>query len=184
MLRLLLIGLAAGYTISGTLTPPMPTREKYQPQPSLQAVKIILDGKVVTYPNEHGNFHIFGVGEGVHFLEVADMFYTYPSVLVEVSPSGISATDATPSALRHDKLKYPLKLMADKPITFYEKREPFSISQIIFNPMVLIMGVTVFFTIFSPKSLLDPEQMKEMKEMQKKMNKDSSWLTSLLQPPS
>ena len=186
MLLLLLIGLAAGHTITGSLTPPKPTRDRYQAQPALNAVKILLDGKVASYPNEHGYFQIFDVKDGVHFLEVSDMLFTYPIVLLEVSSSGISASDATPSALRHEKLPYPLKLSADKQINFYEKREPFSISSILFNPMVLILAATVFFTIISPKSLLDPEQVKEMKEMQKKMSKDaaSNWLTSLMQPPA
>lgn len=183
---LVLLGAATAYTITGSLAAPRPTKERYQPQLLLQGVKLILDGKVVTYPTDHGQFVFQGVEEGMHFMEVWDMTYTYQIVLVDVSASGNSAYDATPSALRHEKLSYPLKLTADKPISFYERREPFSISSILFNPMVLILGVTLLFTMFSPNSMLDPEQMKEMKEMQKKMSKDmsSSWLSSLMQPPS
>lgn len=183
---LVLLSSAAAYSIAGTLTAPRPTKERYQPQLQLQGVKLVLDGKVVTYPSDHGQFVFQGVEEGMHFLEVWDMMYSYPIVLVEVTASGTSAYDATPSALRHEKLTYPLKLTAAGPVSFYERREPFSISSILFNPMVLILGVTVFFTMFSPNSMLDPEQMKEMKEMQKKMSKDmsSNWLSSLMSPPS
>ena len=182
----MLLGSVSAYTITGSLVAPRPTKERFQPHLQLQGTKVILDGKVVTYPTDQGNFAFQGVEEGMHFVEVWDVMYTYPTVLVEVAASGNIAYDATPSALRHEKLVYPLKLTADKPISFYERREPFSISSILFNPMVLILGVTVFFTMFSPNSMLDPEQMKEMKEMQKKMSKDmsNSWFSNLLQPPA
>jgi hypothetical protein len=50
--------------------------------------------------------------------------------------------------------------------------------------MVIMMGVTLLMVLLVPKMQLDPEQMKEMREMQAKANEDTpSWLQNLMAPP-
>lgn len=70
--------------------------------------------------------------------------------------------------------------MPERPINYFEIREPFSPAKILMNPTILIVGVMLGVMLCMPKMKLDPEQMKEMQEMQKNMN--NNWLSSLLQP--
>ena len=71
----------------------------------------------------------------------------------------------------------PLEPLIAKP-TFFEKREGFNWAGMFMNPMVLMMGVTLLIMVVFPKMMqnMDPEQLKEMQEMQK------GGLASLLNP--
>ena len=53
--------------------------------------------------------------------------------------------------------------------------------KIVMNPMMLMAGVMIVFSFYTPNMKMDPEAMEAMKEMQKNMN--SGWLANLLQPP-
>ena len=83
----------------------------------------------------------------------------------------VSATGKVRALLKHSRqpLPFPLPLepLVAKP-TFFEKREGFNWSGMLMNPMVLMMGVTVLIMVVFPKMMsnMDPEQLKEMQQMQ------------------
>lgn len=180
MFLLFLISLVSAATIHGDiLSPRDPNEKRYWEQH--RNTKIILDnGHKFAYLDSMGHFTLFGIEDGTHLIEIYDSMYQFKPVLVEISGSSITALDGVPSALRAERLPYPLRYSTERRSNYFEIREGFSIMSLFMNPMVLIGGVMVLMTFFMPKMKLDPEQMKEMKDMQKTMN--SGFLGSLMQP--
>jgi len=92
-----------------------------------------------------------------------------------------SAPGKARALLTHSRqpLPFPLPLepLVAKP-TFFEKREGFNWGGMLMNPMVIMMGVTVMIMFVMPKMManMDPEQLKEMQEMQ------SGGLAAMLNP--
>jgi hypothetical protein len=178
VILLLLISCAFSAEISGEILPSAPSRPA-----SIKGIKLLLDGgKQITYTNSEGEFKFLNVQSGIHHLEIFDSTFSYKPMLIEIQDDEISVYDGTPSAMRSEKLPYPLKISQAKPIQYFEIPEPFSITKILFNPMILTAVVVLGLTLCKPNMQLDPEQMKEFKEMQKQMN--SGWMSSFLQPPS
>lgn len=74
--------------------------------------------------------------------------------------------------LSHSRQPLPFPLPLEPLVTkqtFFEKREGFQWSSYLMNPMVLMMGVSLLLMVVFPKMManMDPEQLAEMKEMQK-----------------
>ena len=105
-------------------------------------------GTFSAIPRQDGSFKLHAVPAGTYLLEVLDTQSLWPTVRLEVTPSG------KPRAmLSHSRqpLPFPLPLepLVAKP-TFFEKREGFQWSQMLMNPMVLMMGVTLLLMVAPP----------------------------------
>merc|ERR1712154_758623 len=53
---------------------------------------------------------------------------------------------------------------------YFEKREEWKVTDVLFNPMVMMMVMPLLLITVLPKMMQDPETKKEMEEMQAKMN--------------
>ena len=109
-------------------------------------------GTFSAIPRQDGSFKLHAVPAGTYLLEVLDTQSLWPTVRLEVTPSG------KPRAmLSHSRqpLPFPLPLepLVAKP-TFFEKREGFQWSQMLMNPMVMMMGVTVMIMFVFPKMMV------------------------------
>jgi len=134
----------------------------------LENIRVTLNGGAYSaIPRHDGSFKLHAVPPGAYLLEVLDTQSVWPSVRIEVGTSG-----KVRALLSHSRqpLPFPLPLepLVAKP-TFFEKREGFRWSSMLMNPMVIMMGVTVLIMFVMPKMMenMDPEQLKEMQEMQK-----------------
>ena len=76
-------------------------------------------------------------------------------------------------------MHYPLRLSPERPISYFDVPESFSFKGLFANPMYLMFGVAILMTMFMPKMQMDPEQMKQMQDMQKQMK--SNWLMNMFQ---
>lgn len=139
--------------------------------------RVMLDGTITAFPDSRGYFVIHDVAAGNHMLELHDPIYHYNTVLLDVSAQTVGVYE--PLTSRPLKLDYPVVFQATRPISYFEKREGFSLMKLVMNPMVLMMGVMGFMYFFMPKMELDPEQLAQFKEMQKEMK---GGLMSYLQP--
>ena len=178
MLILLFLSSASAAIISGEIFPPKNPLERKLWNPS--SIKIQLDGKRITYLDSSSSFSIFGVSDGVHTLEILHPGFLYKTIIVEASGESVVARDS--NSYKADRIIHPLRIQTDKRLSYFEEREGFSIWSILMNPMLLMSVVMLGVAFLSPKMKLDPEQMTEMKEMQKQMS--SGWMSSLLNPPS
>jgi len=135
----------------------------------LDAVRVVLNGGMyMAMPRQDGTFKLHHVAPGQYLLEVLDTQSVWPTVRLDVSAA---ASGKARALLMHTRqpLPFPLPLepLVAKPV-FFEKREGFNWSQMLMNPMVLMMGVTVLIMFVMPKMMqnMDPDQLKEMQSMQ------------------
>lgn len=135
----------------------------------LDDVRVVLSGGAyMAMPRQDGSFKLHHVAPGQYLLEVQDTQSVWPTVRLDVSAA---ASGKARALLMHTRqpLPFPLPLepLVAKPV-FFEKREGFNWSQMLMNPMVLMMGVTVLIMFVMPKMMqsMDPEQLKEMQSMQ------------------
>lgn len=102
-------------------------------------------------------------------LEILDTQSQWPSVRLDVSAKEPGKLRALLSHSRQP-LPFPLPLepLVAKQV-FFEKRDGFQWSSYLMNPMVLMMGFSMLLMFAMPKMMqnMDPEQLAEMKEMQK-----------------
>ena len=68
------------------------------------------------------------------------------------------------------QLPYPIKAKPLGKFRYYEKREEWKITDVLFNPMIMMMVMPLLLVAVLPKMMQDPETKKEMEEMQAKMN--------------
>jgi Protein of unknown function (DUF2012) len=178
MFVLLVLSAVYAASISGEVFPPKnpADRKSWSPAP----IKVEVDGKFVTYLDSSSNFIVHGIPDGLHLLEITDYKFIYKPVIIKVAGNSITVKENYGS--KADKAIYPLRIQAERKISYFEEREGFSIWSILMNPMLLMSGLMLGVAFLSPKMKLDPEQLNEMKEMQKQMN--SGWMSSLLNPPS
>ena len=67
------------------------------------------------------------------------------------------------------QLPYPLKMKPIQKVNYFQKREEWKISDVLMNPMIMMMVLPLLLMTVLPKMLNDPETQKEMQEMQKNM---------------
>ena len=178
----ILLSIAASEEIHGYLDVKM-----YRRPDTIGDVQILLNGGTYsTFVKQDGSFVIYNVASGTYFMEIIDNIYYYRPILIEVS-NQVDAYDGIPAQTRGKKFEYPLALKPEKAIAFFEVREPFSIGKMLYNPMVLMAGVTLLIVWLAPKMQLDPEAMRELREMQQKSQEDTpAWMNSMMnmfQPP-
>ena len=71
------------------------------------------------------------------------------------------------------QLPYPIKAKPLGKFRYFEKREEWKVTDVLFNPMVMMMVMPLLLITVLPKMMQDPETKKEMEEMQAKMNVQS-----------
>ena len=71
------------------------------------------------------------------------------------------------------QLPYPVKAKPLGKFRYYEKREEWKITDVLFNPMLMMMVMPLLLITVLPKMMQDPDTKKEMEEMQAKMNVQS-----------
>ena len=71
------------------------------------------------------------------------------------------------------QLPYPIKAKPLGKFRYFQKREEWKLTDVLFNPMVMMMVMPLLLITVLPKMMQDPETKKEMEEMQAKMNVQS-----------
>merc|ERR1712243_401062 len=71
------------------------------------------------------------------------------------------------------QLPYPIKAKPLGRFNYFQKREEWKVTDVLFNPMVMMMVMPLLLITVLPKMMQDPETRKEMEEMQAKMNVQS-----------
>ena len=69
-----------------------------------------------------------------------------------------------------NQLPYPIKAKPLGKYRYFEKREEWKVTDVLFNPMVMMMVMPLLLITVLPKMMQDPETKKDMEEMQVKMN--------------
>ncbi|PVU96764.1 hypothetical protein BB559_002272 [Furculomyces boomerangus] len=121
--------------------------------------RIILNGgQKVGFLQADGSFYINNVGLGEHTLEVENVEYTFPKLLLKIEikdeKAVVSAWYYEPGyeySLEAKSLPFPLKISALQKRIFIMEREGFNILGMFKNPYMLMVGVSMVIIFFVPK---------------------------------
>eukprot|EP01119_Soliformovum_irregulare_P007737 TRINITY_DN201_c0_g1_i1.p1 TRINITY_DN201_c0_g1~~TRINITY_DN201_c0_g1_i1.p1 ORF type:complete len:218 (+),score=38.77 TRINITY_DN201_c0_g1_i1:3-656(+) len=123
------------------------------------------DGTSRTIMRTDGNFRFADVSKGSYLLQISSTDYLFPFIRVDVTKnSQVRAFKQMSAGEDRDLLPYPLRISPDAPADFFLVKEGFQVMSLIKNPMIIMMGVTLIFTMVIPKMLsgIDQEAMAEL----------------------
>lgn len=121
-----------------------------------------------------GTFTVSRVPPGSYLVEIASPNYLFEPYRVDITKGGkirarrvnfLQASDVQVVA-------YPLRFTANQQALFFEIREQWKVTDILYNPMILMMILPILFMFVLPKmmSLADPEAQKEMQSQMTSLN--------------
>jgi len=156
------------YVINGKLTPP-----DLKSMSWLSDTTVIVDGgKRRVFLKEDSSFVIQGLSSGSYLVEVVNPDHMYEPVRVDINSKGKHRARKNnlvqPSQVT--QLPYPLRLKPLGRFRYFQKREEWKVTDILFNPMVMMMVLPLLLVTILPKMMQDPETKKEMEDLQSKMS--------------
>ncbi|XP_065052463.1 endoplasmic reticulum membrane protein complex subunit 7-like [Rhopilema esculentum] len=127
---------------------------------------LVNDGELMGFIKSDGTFVVNFAPSGSHLVEIVSPNYVFTKIRVDINKAGrIRARKANfvqPNAV--EVVPYPLRFHADGQAPFFEIRETWKVTDVLFNPMVIMMVLPLLFLFVMPKLLAnaDPETQKEM----------------------
>jgi len=164
-------GGAENYKIEGKVTPPD------NPAPDwLSVTSVTLDGgKRRAFLRDDHSFVFQGLAPGSYLVEVDNPEYVYEDIRIDINSKGKHRARKNNPVQPNQvtQLPYPVKAKPLGKFRYYEKREEWKITDVLFNPMLMMMVMPLLLITVLPKMMQDPDTKKEMEEMQAKMNVQS-----------
>jgi len=156
------------YRIEGKVSPPDLRSLSWSSD-----VTVLVDGgRRRAFIAEDNSFSIQGLSSGSFLLEVEHPDYVYEPIRVDINSKGKHRArknnQVQPSQVT--QLPYPLRMKPLGRFRYFQKREEWKVTDILFNPMVMMMVLPLLLVTVLPKMMQDPETKKEMEEMQAKMS--------------
>ncbi|KAM3727163.1 ER membrane protein complex subunit [Dirofilaria immitis] len=132
------------------------------------------DFKHIAFVRHDGSFVVSGVPSGSYIIEISNTDYTFEPVRVDITSKGKMRARRLnllqPSLV--SLLPYPLRLNAVHKINYFRPREEWHLTDMLTNPMVLMMVVPLVLLVILPKlvNANDPEVKKEMAKSMPQMD--------------
>ena len=121
---------------------------------------------------EDNSFAVQGLAPGSYMVEVSNPTYTYEPCRVDVTNKGKMrarrVNNVQPSQVV--QVAYPLKLKSLGRTNYFQKREEWRATDVLFNPMIWMMVMPLFLVSVLPKLMSDPDTKKELEQVQQSMN--------------
>lgn len=129
-----------------------------------QNSKVIVNyGEYIGFVKDDGSFLIEGVPSGSYIIEVSNTDYIFEPVRYEINSKG-KARARQLNLLQPNNvepLPVPLVITARQPTRYFRAREEWRITDVLMNPMVLMLLVAMFLMFVTPKlTAQDPELQK------------------------
>jgi len=156
------------YKIEGKVTPP-----DVKPANWLTVTTVTLDGgRRKAFLKEDNSFVFQGVGSGTFLVEVENPDYMYEQVRVDINSKGKHRARKNNAVQPNQvtQLPYPIKAKPLGKFRYFQKREEWKVTDVLFNPMLMMMVMPLLLITVLPKMMQDPDTKKEMEEMQAKMS--------------
>lgn len=118
------------------------------------------------YRRPDGNFEVSNLPPGSYVVEVSNANYFYEPIRVDITSKGkIRARKVNYiQASEVKQVTYPLKFKAKAPFKYFQIRETWKVTDFIFNPMVLMMVLPLFFIMVLPK-MMNPNDLNETQKV-------------------
>ncbi|CAG0919007.1 unnamed protein product [Notodromas monacha] len=153
------------FQIDGKILPPSDSFLPYD----TESVEIVVNGrKRVSFVQSDGTFAVTSMPVGSHLIEIASPNYFFEPIKVDISAKGKfrarKVNLVQPSQLI--QVPYPLKLKPLGASRYFQAREQWRITDLIYSPMIMMMVLPLIFIVVLPKLMSDPDTRKEMEQMQ------------------
>lgn len=140
----------------------------------ISQTRVIVDGgNHIGFLKADGSFTVNDVPAGSYIVEVLSPNNMFEPVRVDISGRAKGKIRARKVNFLQNSavvtLPYPLKFKAKEPAPFFEKREQWKVTDMLFNPMVLMMVLPLLLLLVLPK-LINSQDPETQKEMQSSMN--------------
>ncbi|KAI9557871.1 hypothetical protein GHT06_014623 [Daphnia sinensis] len=156
---------------------------KLNPDWKLHTDVLIDGGEYRAFLRDDASFSV-SVPSGSYVVEVFNPSIYYEPVRVDINSKGKfrarRINHVQPSAV--SQVTYPLKFKPGMPYRYFQQREQWRVTDLLFSPMVLMMFLPLILIFILPKMMNDPETRKEMENIQMpkyEMPEMSEMLTSL-----
>merc|ERR1719348_570990 len=156
------------HKIEGRVTPP-----DSRPANWFTVTTVTLDGgKRRAFLKEDNSFVFQGLPSGTFLVEVENPDYMYEQVRVDINSKGKhrARKNNVVQPNQVTQLPYPIKAKPLGKFRYFQKREEWKVTDVLFIPMLMMMVMPLLLITVLPKMMQDPETKKEMEEMQAKMN--------------
>lgn len=156
------------FKIEGKVTPP-----DNPPPDWFSVTTVIIDGgSRRAFLRDDNSFVFQGLAPGSYLIEIDNAEFVYEDVRVDINSKGKHRARKNNPVQPNQvtQLPYPIKAKPLGKYRYYEKREEWKITDVLFNPMIMMMVMPLLLVAVLPKMMQDPETKKEMEEMQAKMN--------------
>lgn len=105
-------------------------------------------------------------------MEVLHPDFFYEPVRIDITSKGKirarKVNNVQPTQV--NQVPYPLKMKSLGRHRYFQKREEWKITDMLMNPMVMMMVLPLLLITVLPKMVNDPDTKKEMEQMQQSMN--------------
>jgi len=149
----------------------------------INTLVLVDGGEYRGYLKDDATFSVT-VPSGSYVVEVFNPTFHYEPVRVDITSKGKfrarKVNHIQPSAV--SQTVYPLKFKPAHPYRYFQQREQWRVTDLLFSPMVLMMFLPLILIFILPKMMNDPETRKEMENIQMpkyEMPEMSEMLTSL-----
>lgn len=155
------------FSIEGKVT----IRPEMYPKPDWYAhSRILLDyGKYIGFVKQDGSFMVNDLPSGSYILEVENADFLFESFRIDITNKGkIRARKLNllqPNAVM--TVPYPVKISARQPMRYFRKREEWRVTDVLMNPMIIMLIVAFLLMLVTPKlAAQDPQMQKEIQNIQ------------------
>jgi len=155
------------HTIEGKVKLPSPKPTEWH-----WTTRVLVDGGRLgeAFLREDGSFSI-AAPAGSYLIEAVNPDYRFEPFRVDITGKGkirarmVNNLQPSQVTLR----PYPLRFEPKEKMRYFQKREEWKITDLLMNPMIMMMVLPLLLITVLPKMMGDPETQKEMQEMQRNM---------------
>ncbi|KAL1512542.1 hypothetical protein ABEB36_002124 [Hypothenemus hampei] len=126
-------------------------------------------GEFIGFVKKDGSFAIHNIPSGSYVIEVLHSEYTFEPVRVEINSKGKfrarKVNNIQTSLI--NQVPYPLKIKALGKTRYFQIREQWRATDLLFNPMIMMMLLPVLLIMVLPRLMNDPETKKDLEQIQK-----------------
>ncbi|KAL7078781.1 hypothetical protein ACQ4LE_001936 [Meloidogyne hapla] len=155
------------FSVEGKLT----VRPELQPKPNVFAdIYISLDyGRYSGFVRSDGTFKLTDIPTGSYIIEAISVDYSFEPLRIDITNKGkIRARKLNllqPNVVV--TMPYPVKMTALHPTQYFRKREEWRVTDVLMNPMIIMLIAAFLLMMITPKlAASDPQMQKDMQNLQ------------------